>query len=220
MTLLTWDDIGERFFETGVDHGVLYLPDATGDYVNGVAWNGLINVTESPTGAEPTKQYADNIPYLTLVSVEEFAATIEAYTYPVEFDPYNGMGSDPTNVPGLKIGQQPRKPFGFAYRTLVGNDLEGDSHGYKLHLVYNALAAPSERNFQTKNESPEAMTFSWELSTTPVTVAGYEPTSYLEIDSRDADPTKLAALEDTLYGAAAAPELPTPAEVVTALTVP
>lgn len=220
MPRITWDDIGERFFETGVDHGVLYMPDATGAYINGVPWNGLVTVTESPSGAEASPQYADNIKYLNLVSAEEFAATIEAFTYPDEFAPYDGLGVDDTNVPGLAIGQQPRKSFGLSYRTRVGNDLDGDQHAYKLHLVYGCLASPSEKAYGTVNDSPEAITFSWEITTTPAPITGYQPVSLLVVDSRTADPTKLAALEDTLYGESGDPTLPTPDEVITALTMP
>lgn len=211
MPALTWDDIGERFYETGVDHGVLYTPDQTGVYGNGVAWNGLVSITESPTGAEPNAQYADNIKYLNLFSAEEFGATLEAFTYPDEFMPFDGLAK-PAN--GVFIGQQPRGVFGLSYRTLVGNDLEGEQHGYKLHLLYGCKASPSEKAYNTINDSPEAMTLSWEISTTSVSVTGFRPTSLLIVDSRTADPDKLAELEATLYGDTVAPKLPTPDEVI------
>lgn len=194
---IEWDKTGERLFETGIDHGVLYPQAAGGTYPKGVAWNGLTAVTESPSGAEPTPLYADNIKYLNLMSVEEFGFTIEAYMYPDEFAECNGEGS---LVQGVTIGQQKRKAFGMSYRTLIGNDVDGDSHGYKLHLIYGALAAPSEMARNTVNDNPEAATMSWECSTTPVTVDKFKPTSHIIIDSTKADPTKLAALEKKLYG--------------------
>ena len=214
MAELTWDDIGEKLYETGVDHGVLYLPDpGTGAYDEGVAWNGLVSVTESPSGAEPTAQYADNIKYLNLISAEEFAATVEAFTYPDEFAQCDGSAEP---QPGVLVGQQDRRGFGLAYRTKLGNDLEGDAHGYKLHLVYGAKAAPSEKAYTTINDSPEAITFSWELSTTPVPVAGLKPTSLLVIDSTKVDAADLAALEDILFGTVGDdPRLPLPDEVLT-----
>lgn len=216
MAPLTWDDSGERFFETGVDRGVLYPMDATGAYPLGVAWNGLVSVTESPSGAEPTALYADNIKYLNLVSAEEFSATIEAYTYPDEFAVLDGTAQPET---GVFIGQQPRGMFGLAYRTRVGNDVDGDSHGYKLHLLYGCLASPSEKAYQTVNDSPEAITFSWEVSTTPPTVAGYNPTALITIDSRTADPTMLEAFELTLFGDVSTdPSLPLPDAVIAAFT--
>ncbi|QEQ93880.1 major tail protein [Streptomyces phage Kardashian] len=217
MTTLTWDKAGERLFETGVDHGVLYIPDASGAYVDGYAWNGLTTVTESPSGAESNPQYADNIKYLNLVSAEEFGGTIEAFTYPAEFEQCDGTA---TPTPGVGIGQQSRKTFGLSYRTKVGNDLAGQDHGYKLHLVYGALAAPSEKAFATINDSPEAITFSWEFTTTPVevgTIAGvtYKPTANLVIDSTKVDAEALATLEEFLYGTEGTdPSLPTPAAVV------
>ncbi len=212
MTKLTWDQTGERLYETGVDRGVLYIPDGTGEYVSGFAWNGLYGVTESPTGAEPTPLYADNIKYLNLLSVEEFGATIEAYTYPDEFGQCDGTASPQE---GISVGQQGRKTFGLGYRTRVGNDLEGADFGYKLHLIYGALAAPSEKAFATINDSPEAITFSWDLTTTPVEVVGYKPTASLTIDSTKVDPTALASLEDVLYGTVGVdPALPMPAEVL------
>ena len=217
MTTLTWDKAGERLFETGVDHGVLYIPNGAGAYVDGYAWNGLTTVTESPSGAESNPQYADNIKYLNLVSAEEFGGTIEAFTYPAEFEQCDGTA---TPTPGVGIGQQSRKTFGLSYRTKVGNDLAGQDHGYKLHLVYGALAAPSEKAFATINDSPEAITFSWEFTTTPVevgTIAGvtYKPTASLVIDSTKVDADALATLEEFLYGTEGTdPSLPTPAAVV------
>ena len=217
MAKLEWDKIGERYYETGVDHGVLYLPDNTGAYNTGVAWNGLVTVTESPSGAEANPQYADNIKYLNLVSVEEFGGTIEALTSPVEFDECDGSASP---KPGLKLGQQGRKTFGLSYRTRIGNDLDGVRHGYKLHLVYGALAAPTEKAYSTINDSPEAATLSWEFTTTPVPVTGFDPTALLTIDSRTVKPADLQALEELLYGGAAAePELPDPDDVIALITV-
>lgn len=197
MAKIVWDKTGERLYETGVNHGVLYLQDSTGAYPKGVAWNGLTNVTESPSGAESTALYADDIKYLNLVSTEEFGGTIEAYMYPEEFAECDGSASIAT---GVYIGQQSRKTFGFSYRTTIGNDVDSNNHGYKLHLVYGALAAPSEKVYSTINDSPEAITFSWEFSTTPVNVEGFKPTASITIDSTKADPTKLAALEKILYG--------------------
>jgi len=217
MAVLTWDGSGERFFETGIDKGVLYPIDSNGDYPLGVAWNGLVSVTESPSGAEPTALYADNIKYLTLVSAEEFGCTIEAYTYPDEFAECDGSVEAGLAV-GTFLGQQPRKVFGLCFRTKVGNDVDGDL-AYKLHLIYGCLASPSEKNYQSVNDSPEAITFSWEVSTTPPTVTGYQPTAQIIIDSRTADPTALAALELILYGDVAVdPELPLPDAVITAMT--
>lgn len=216
MTALVWDDTGERFYETGIDRGVLYPIDATGAYPLGVAWNGLTGVTESPSGAEPSPLYADNIKYLTLTSAEDFAATIEAYTYPPEFELCDGSA---TPIAGVKFGQQERKVFGLCYRTKIGNDVDGQDHGYKLHLLYGCKAAPSEKAYQTVNESPEAITFSWEVSTTPPVVTGYNPTALVVIDSRTANAAKLAALELILYGDVAVdPRLPLPAEVITLMT--
>lgn len=219
MPQLTWDNTGERFYETGVDHGVLYLPDnTTGAYNKGYAWNGLTSVSEAPSGAEPNPQYADNIKYLNLVSVEEFGGTIEAFTYPEQFGVCDGSVSP---VKGLHVGQQLRSTFGLSYRTRIGNDLVGDTLAYKLHLVYGALAAPTEKQYQTVNDSPEAMTLSWEFTTTPVPAPGMRPTALLTIDSRTVDATKLKTLEGILYGASAAePKLPLPAEVFTTLGVP
>jgi hypothetical protein len=216
MTALTWDQVGERLYETGVDHGVLYIPDGAGNYNDGVAWNGLTTVTESPSGAESNPQYADNIKYLNLVSAEQFGATIEAFTYPPEFEQFDGVAS-PT--PGVSIGQQTRKPFGLSYRTLIGNDTQGTDRGYKLHLVYGATAAPSERAYGTVNDSPEAMSLSWELTTTPVEVPGYKPASTLTITSTEVDAGALSTLEDRLYGTAGTdPSLPLPAEVIAMFT--
>ena len=211
MPKITWDKTGERFFETGVNKGVLYPQDATGAYPKGVAWNGLTAVTESPSGAEATPLYADNIKYLNLMSVEEFGATVEAYTYPDEFAVCNGEAE---MTPGVSIGQQKRTAFGMSYQTKVGNDVDGNEHGYKIHLIYGALAAPSEKAYATINDSPEAITFSWELTTTPVEVEGFKPTASLTIDSTKVDATKLAALEAILYGSESEEaRLPLPNEV-------
>ena len=217
MAALVWDLVGERYYETGVDHGVLYIPDASGVYAEGIAWNGLVSVTESPSGAEATAQYADNIKYLNLISLEEFGATIEAFTYPPEWAEFDGLAI-PSD--GVYVGQQPRKMFGLSYRTKVGNDVEGDGYGYKLHLVYGAQASPSEKAYNTINDSPEAITFSWDITTTPAPVTGYAPTALIVIDSTVADATKLAALEGELYGGVAAAKLPTPDEVITMMTTP
>ena len=215
MTALTWDASGEHYYETGVDHGVLYIP-TSGVYSKGVAWNGLTAVTESPSGAEATAQYADNIKYLNLISAEEFGATIEAFTYPDEFAACNG---EKQLVDGVVAGQQERSTFGLSYRTKVGNDTDGQDHAYKLHLIYGATAAPSEKAYATVNDSPEAITFSWEISTVPVNVAGMSPTASITIDSRTADPTKLAELEKILYGGSdAEARLPLPDEVKTLMT--
>ena len=212
MPKLVWDAIGEKIYETGVDHGVLYVQEA-GAYPKGVAWNGLTAVTESPSGAEPTPLYADNIKYLNLMSTEEFAATIEAYTYPDEFAECDGSAE---LVAGVMLGQQKRKTFGMCYRTIIGNDTENNAHGYKLHIIYGALAAPSEKPYSTVNDSPEAITFSWEVSTTPVAVEGHEPTASITIDSTKVDAEKLAALEAVLYGSEdAEPRLPLPDEIKT-----
>lgn len=216
MAVLEWDKVGQKTYETGVDHGVLYIPNATGEYDTGFVWNGLVSVSESPSGAEASPQYADNIKYLNLVSAEEFGATVEAFTYPDEFGQCDGTAE---LTPGVFIGQQRRKAFGLSYRTLVGNDQLGTDAGYKLHLIYSALAAPTEKAYNTVNESPEAITFSWELTTTPVgvgTIDGvkYKPTASLTIDSTKVDAVKLAAFEDILYGTAnSEPKMPTPAEV-------
>ena len=216
MPKLTWDNTGERIFETGVKQGVLYPIQSDGKYTKGVAWNGLTAVTESPSGAEATPLYADDIKYLNLLSNEEFGATIEAYTYPDEFAECDGSAELAT---GVMIGQQKRKVFGLCYRTTIGNDVDGNDHGYKLHLIYGCLAAPSEKAYSTINDSPEAITFSWEVTTTPVNVEGFKPTSQITIDSTKADPAKLAALETVLYGAEAVePKLPLPDEVATLMS--
>lgn len=197
MSKLVWDQTGERLYETGVRQGVLYPIDETGKYSLGVVWNGLTAVTESPSGAEATSLYADDIKYINLMSNEEFGATIEAYTYPDEFAACDGSA---TLVAGVTLGQQSRKIFGLSYRTSIGNDVDGAEHGYKLHLIYGALASPSEKAYATINDSPEAITFSWEVSTTPVNVTGFKPTSCITIDSTKANKEKLALLEAALYG--------------------
>lgn len=213
MSKIVWDAIGEHTFETGVRNGVLYLKDAEGAYNTGVAWNGLTSVSESPEGGEPTDLYADDIKYLTLMSAENFKATIEAYTYPVEFEECDGSA---TIAKGVVIGQQPRKPFGLCYRTAIGNDTDGNEHGYKLHIVYGCQASPSEKQYSTINDSPDAVTFSWEVNTTPVNVTGKKPAATLIIDSTKADKTKLTALEAILYGSEQnEPRLPLPDEIVT-----
>lgn len=210
MPRLTWDDLGKRFYETGVKQGVLY-PQVSGAYPKGVAWNGLTAVTESPSGAEPTPLYADDIKYLELTSNEEFGCTIEAYTYPDEFKACNG---EATLAEGVTIGQQTRVPFGFCYKTVLGNDEKKNDYGYKLHLVYGATASVSEKAFQTINDSPEAITFSWEVTTTPVSVKGFKPTAILTIDSTTIAEEKLTALEDILYGKDdAEARLPLPDEI-------
>lgn len=217
MAALTWDGSGERLYETGVDRGVLYVMSTGGTYGTGVAWNGLTGVTESPSGAEETALYADNIKYVSLYSAEEFGATIEAYTYPDEFAECDGSAELAT---GVTVGQQSRKTFGLCYRTLLGNDTDGQSHGYKLHLIYGATASPSEKAYATVNDSPEAITFSWEITTTPVNVTGMSPTASITIDSTKADPTCLAALEAKLYGSepSGTPTLPLPDAVKTIMT--
>ena len=216
MSKIVWDAIGEHTFETGVRNGVLYLKDAEGAYSNGVAWNGLTSVSESPEGAEPTDLYADDIKYLTLMSAENFKATIEAYTYPVEFEECDGSA---TIAKGVVIGQQSRKPFGLCYRTAIGNDTDGNEHGYKLHIVYGCQASPSEKQYSTINDSPEAITFSWEVNTTPVNVTGKKPTATLIIDSTKTDKAKLTALEAILYGSEQTePRLPLPDEIATLMT--
>lgn len=208
---LTWDDAGKRFYETGVKQGVLYPQDDNGAYPKGVAWNGLTALTESPEGAEPTPLYADDIKYLNLLSTEEFKATVEAYTYPDEFAECDGSGS---LVEGVTIGQQDRKTFGLSYRTSLGNDVKGNEYGYKLHIVYGCLAAPSEKAYATVNDSPEAITFSWEVSTTPVNVTGFKPTASLVLDSVKLGAAKMKAIEDVLYGSSAAEaRLPLPDEI-------
>lgn len=216
MSKIVWDKTGERFYETGVKNGVLYPLDAQGTYSKGVAWNGLTAVTESPSGAEATALYADDIKYLNLISNEEFGATIEAYTYPDEFAECDGSA---TLVKGVAIGQQTRKTFGLCYRTTLGNDALGNDYGYKIHIIYGALAAPSEKAYASINDSPDAVTFSWEVTTTPVSVDNFKPTASLVIDSTKADPTKLSQLEEILYGKdggeSAEPRLPLPNEIAT-----
>ena len=223
MAKLVWDKTGDRFYETGVKQGVLYIP-TDGVYSKGVAWNGLTAVTESPSGAEATALYADDIKYLNLLSTEEFGATIEAYTYPDEFAACDGSAE---LTKGVTIGQQKRSTFGLCYKTTIGNDTDGNDHGYKLHIIYGALATPSEKAYSTINDSPDAVTFSWEITTTPVNVAGQKPTASLVIDSTKADKTKLEALEVILYGKdptsveaqdGVEPRLPLPDEIKTLMT--
>lgn len=219
---LVWDKTGEHYYETGVKNGVLYPLSASGTYPKGVAWNGLTAITESPSGAEATALYADDIKYLNLMSNEEFGATVEAYTYPDEFAECDGSAA---LTDGVYIGQQARKTFGLCYRTTLGNDAMGNDYGYKLHIIYGAMASPSEKAYSTINDSPDAITFSWELSTTPVAVANFKPTASLTIDSTKVDSAKLAALEDILYGkdgtgddgstGAVDPRLPLPDEIAT-----
>lgn len=218
MVALAWDQTGERLYETGVDHGVLYIPNASGVYDKGYAWNGLTTVTEAPSGAEPSAQYADNIKYLNLISAEEFGITIEAFTYPPEFAECDGSALP---SPGVTVGQQSRSSFGFSYRTKVGNDVSGDGYGYRLHLVYGCQAAPSEKAYATINDSPEAVAFSWEVTTTPAPVTGYSPTSLITINSVEVDAADLAALETILYGdLAVEAKLPSPDEVLAIFTTP
>ena len=217
MSKLVWDQTGERYYETGVKMGVLYPQSASGTYPKGVAWNGLTAVTESPSGAEATPLYADDIKYLNLYSAEEFGATIEAYTYPDEFAECDGSAELAT---GVTIGQQKRKAFGLCYRTTIGNDTDGNDHGYKIHIIYGAMASPSEKAYATINDSPEAITFSWEVTTTPVSVSGFKPTASVTIDSTKVDGTKLKQLEAILYGdngssSAGEARLPLPDEIVT-----
>ena len=214
MSKLAWDVVGEREYETGVSKGVLY-PMVSGAYPKGVAWSGLTAVTETASGAEATPLYADNIKYLNLMSVEELGGTIEAYTAPDEFGACDGTAE---LAPGVSVGQQPRQTFGFAYQTIIGNDTESNKHGYKIHLVYGALASPTERAYATVNDSPEAITMSWEFSTTPVTVKGFEPTSLVTIDSTKVDAEKLATFEAIIYGSDdVEARLPLPDEVATLL---
>ena len=218
MTKITWDGLGEKIFESGVDHGVLYPADATGKYPVGYAWNGLTSVTESPSGAEPNKQYADNQVYVNMLSAEEFSGTIEAFTYPDEFAACDGS-LEP--VPGLTVGQQPRKSFGLSYRTKVGNDTVGQDFGYKIHMIWGATAAPTEKAYTTVNDSPEAATFSWSLSTTPtaINLEGFRPTALIVVDSTKLAANLLKELEDLLYGTGTGvggtdAELPSPTEVI------
>ena len=212
MAVLTWDEVGKRYYETGVDHGVLYpikdtITDAADPYMAGVAWNGLTSVQESSSGGEPSPLWADNIKYLNLISAEEASLSIEAYTYPDEFEECDGARS---------IRQQPRKQFGFCYRTRIGNDQRADDYGYKLHLVYGCFASPSDRGYASVNDSPEAISFSWSVSTTPVEVPGYKPTAILTVDSIKTTAAKMAALKAVLYGGDNTdPRLPLPAEVIT-----
>lgn len=220
MSKLKWDETGKRTYEVGVSQGVLYIPNAQGEYATGVAWNGLTTVTESPSGAESSKQYADNIVYLNLVSAEEFGATLEAFTYPDEFAQFDGWAQP---LPGVYVSQQTRKPFGLSYKTQIGNDLEGVDFGYKLHLAYGCLAAPTEKAYATINDSPEAQTLSWELTTSPTMVPDLKPSALMVIDSTKADSDALAELEQILYGTDATTNpvdpgtvarLPLPAEVL------
>lgn len=210
---IVWDGVGEKIYEAGVDHGVFYLQNTDGSYPVGVAWNGLTAVTESPSGAEANPQFADNIKYLNILSAEEFAATIEAYTYPDEFMVCDGSAEPEV---GVVIGQQNRKAFGLCYRTQIGNDVDGQAHGYKLHLIYGCMVSPSEKSYQTINESPEAITFSWDLTTTPAPVTGFKPTASIVIDSTKVLPADLLALETALYGTAPSTEgyLPLPDAVI------
>lgn len=211
MSKLVWDKTGDRTYETGVRNGVLYPQSTGGTYPKGVSWNGLTAVTESPSGAEATALYADDIKYLNLYSTEEFGATIEAYTYPDEFAECDGSASIAT---GVTIGQQKRKAFGLCYRTVLGNDVDGEDYGYKIHIIYGAMAAPSEKAYNTINDSPEAITFSWEISTTPVSVSGFKPTASVTIDSTKVESAKLKSLEDILYGTEAEEaRLPLPNEI-------
>lgn len=234
MSALTWDTVGERLFETGIDHGVLYLQNTDGTYADGVAWNGLTGVTETPEGAEPNDKYADNIKYLSIYSAETFSGTIKAFMYPDEWALCNGEKS----IGGLTIGQQTRQSFGLVYRTILGNDTAGNDYGYKLHIVYGCMASPSERDYQTVNDSPDAIEFSWEFTTTPVTLTSkdendkvYKPTSLLTVDStkftQTADKAKLKTLEDTLFGTDATtdpvsegsdPTLPSPDAIISMLS--
>lgn len=219
MSRLAWDKTGERIYETGVDHGVLY-PQVGGAYPEGVAWNGLTSVSESPSGAEPTNLYADNMKYLTIKSAEEFGATIECYTYPPEWKKCDGSSEI---AKGVNIGQQNRQNFGFSYRTKKGNDTEGEDYGYIIHMIYGCSASPSEKSYETINDSPDAITFSYEITTTPINVAGYKPTATITVDSTEVDADKLKALEDILYGTDASgddtegtkPRLPLPEELKT-----
>jgi hypothetical protein len=212
MAVLTWDAVEDRTYETGIDHGVLYIPDEGGDYGAGVPWNGLVSVQETPSGAEANAQYADNIKYLNLFSAEEFGGTIEAFTYPDEFAQFDGLA---TPYDGVMVGQQDRGVFGLSYRTILGNAVEGNAYGYKLHLVYGCQVSPSEKAYGTVNDSPEPITFSWELTTTPVPVTGLKPTSIIVVDSTVVDADALSDLEDFLYGTVSNPAtLPDPDAVI------
>lgn len=213
MFKLAWNQIGTKTYETGVDRGVLYVRGEDGTYPEGVAWQGVTNISESPSGAEPTPLYADNIKYLNLMSVEELGATIEAYTYPDEFAECDGSAE---LSKGISIGQQDRKTFGLCYRTVLGNDTVGNEYGYKIHIIYGALASPSEKGYETINDSPDAITFSWELTTTPVEVSGFKPTASVTIDSTKCDAAKVAELEEILYGKGETEaRLPLPDEIIT-----
>lgn len=217
MALLTWDGAGARLYETGVDQGVLYIPDANGAYTNGVAWNGLVGVTEAPTGASANAQYADNTKYLNLYSLEQYEATLDAFTYPPEWNQFDGNATG-AGYPGVTIGQQTRKSFGLSYRTKLGNDLVGDDYAYKLHLVYGLKASPSSKAFTTINDSPSPITFSWSMQSTPAASAGRAPTSLLTIDSSKALSANLTALNNLLYGNSGNPQMPTPDVVITTMT--
>ena len=211
MSILKWDQVGDRHFESGTSKGVLFVRDSEGAYSTGVVWNGLTAVTQSPSGAEATPLYADDIKYLNLISAEDFGATVEAYTYPDEFGECDGSAALSN---GVYISQQARKTFGLSYVTKIGNDIDNLDHGYKIHLIYGCIAAPSEKSYSTINDSPEAITFSWEISTTPVTVDGFKPTALLTIDSTKVDPAKLAAFEEILYGSVTSePRMPLPDEI-------
>lgn len=216
MSKLVWDQAGQKLYETGVDHMVLFPQAANGSYEQGVAWNGITAVNQSASGGDTNDLYADNIKYLSLRAAENYGATIEAYTYPEEFAECDGSKEI---APGVYTGQQARKAFGYSYRTLIGNDTEGDAHGYKLHIVYNATVSPSEKSYGTVNDSPDAINFSWEVSTTPIPVTGYKPTAHIEIDSTKADATKLQTLKDKLYGTEnSEPQLPLPDAVISMMT--
>lgn len=216
MAKLVWDQAGQKLYETGVDQMVLYPQAADGSYEQGVAWNGVTAVNQSASGGDTNDLYADNIKYLSLRAAENYGATIEAYTYPEEFAECDGSKEI---APGVYTGQQARKAFGYCYRTLIGNDTEGDAHGYKLHIVYNATVSPSEKSYGTVNDSPDAINFSWEVSTTPVAVTGYKPTAHIEIDSTKADATKLNTLKDKLYGTEnSEPQLLLPDAIITMMT--
>jgi hypothetical protein len=224
MAVLTWDAAGSRYYETGVDRGVLYIPDALGAYSNGVAWNGLVTVTEKPTGAESNPMYADNMKYLNLYSIEQFGATIEAYTYPDEWNQFDGLINPGAGYSGVQVGQQARKTFGLSYRTKLGNDTTGDDYGYKLHLMYGAIASPTERGYSSINDTPEPMTFSWDVTTTPVAVTAigsttFRSTSLITIDSTRVSASALTQITNYLWGTAGAnPQLPTPDSVLSIIT--
>ena len=216
MAKLVWDETSKRLYETGVKNCVLYVRDESGTYPKGVAWNGVTSISESPSGAESTALYADDIKYLNLISAEEFGATLEAYTYPDEFAECDGSAE---LTKGVMLGQQKRKTFGLAYKTTLGNDTDGNDYGYKLHIIYGCTAKPAEKQYSSINDSPEAVTMSWEIETTPINVTGFKPTSYICIDSTKADPTKLATLEGMLFGTAEAEaKLPLPDEIKTTMT--